>query len=85
MVHASVGLFAEINFLETAHVLTELILSCKEINRKGGAAVEPEKMLNAMQDFAAVQRSFMTMQIKLKNICSNVTAKGANYRSSLPA
>ena len=48
-------------------------------------AVEPEKMLNAMQDFAAVQRSFMTMQIKLKNICSNVTAKGANYRSSLPA
>lgn len=48
-------------------------------------AVEPEKMLNAMQDFAAVQRSFMTMQIKLKNICSNVTAKGASYRSSLPA
>ena len=48
-------------------------------------AVEPEKMLNAMQDYAAVQRSFMTMQIKLKSICSNVTAKGANYRSSLPA
>ena len=47
-------------------------------------AVEPEKMLNAMQDFSAVQRTFLNMQLKLKGICSGVTAKSANYRSSLP-
>ena len=48
-------------------------------------AVEPEKMLSAMEDYAAVQRTFLNMQIKLKGLCSGVTAKSAQYRSSLPS
>ena len=41
--------------------------------------VDSQKMLSAMDDYASMQRSFMDMNAKLKDICSNVTTKSAVY------
>ena len=41
--------------------------------------VDSQKMLSAMDDYAAMQRSMMDMNSKLKDICSNVTSKSVTY------
>ncbi len=41
--------------------------------------VDSQKMLSAMNDYAAMQRSMIDMNTKLKDICSNVTSKSAVY------
>jgi hypothetical protein len=41
--------------------------------------VDSQKMLSAMDDYAAMQRGFMDMNNRLKDICSNVTSKSAVY------
>ncbi len=41
--------------------------------------VDSQKMLSAMNDYAAMQKSMMDMNMKLKNICSSVTSKSAVY------
>ena len=41
--------------------------------------VDSQKMLSAMDDYAAMQRSMMDMNNKLKDICSNVTQKSVVY------
>lgn len=49
------------------------------------SSVDPEKMLEAMNDYANVHRSMLDLQNKLKCICAGVNSKSAHYRSSLPA
>ncbi len=41
--------------------------------------VDSQKMLSAMNDYAAMQRSMVEMNAKLKDICSNVTSKSVVY------
>ncbi len=41
--------------------------------------VDSQKMLAAMDEYAAMQRSMMDMNSKLKEICSNVTSKSVVY------
>ena len=41
--------------------------------------VDSQKMLSAMDDYAAMQRGFLDMNNRLKDICSNVTSKSATY------
>ncbi len=41
--------------------------------------VDSQKMLSAMDDYAAMQRSMMDMNNRLKDICSTVTSKSAVY------
>ena len=41
--------------------------------------VDSQKMLAAMNDYAAMQRSMLDMNLKLKGICTNVTSKSAVY------
>ena len=41
--------------------------------------VDSQKMLSAMNDYAMMQRSFLDMNSKLKNICSDVTSKSVVY------
>ena len=45
-------------------------------------AVDAEDMLTAMQDYASMRMTMLNMRDKLKNLCSNVSAKAACYRSS---
>ena len=41
--------------------------------------VDSQKMLSAMNDYAAMQRNMIDMNAKLKDICSNVTSKSVVY------
>lgn len=41
--------------------------------------VDYQTMLDAMSDYARLQRDMMTMDAKLKEICSNVTSKSVRY------
>jgi len=41
--------------------------------------VDYQTMLEAMSDYAKLQRDMMTMDAKLKEICSNVTSKSVRY------
>ena len=41
--------------------------------------VDSQKMLSAMDDYAAMQKGFMDMNSRLKDICYNVTSKSAAY------
>lgn len=43
--------------------------------------VDPEKMLGAMRDYAAMQANMFAMSNKLKQICSNINAKTAIYKN----
>ena len=49
------------------------------------SAVDPERMISAMQDAALMTKTMFDMSNKIKALCSCVTAKATNYRSSLPA
>ena len=37
--------------------------------------VDPEKMMEAMNDYAAVQRNMLAMQSRLSSFCSGIKAK----------
>jgi len=37
--------------------------------------VDPEKMMEAMNDYAAIQRNMLIMSGKLANLCSGIKAK----------
>ena len=37
--------------------------------------VDPEKMMEAMNDYAAVQRNMLAMQSRLSNFCAGIKAK----------
>lgn len=37
--------------------------------------VDPEKMMEAMNDYAAVQRNMLMMSNRISNICSGIKAK----------
>ena len=41
--------------------------------------VDYQTMLDAMSDYARLQRDMMTIDAKLKEICSNVTSKSVRY------
>ena len=41
--------------------------------------VDSQKMLAAMNEYAAMQRSMIDMNVRLKDICTNVTSKSAVY------
>lgn len=42
--------------------------------------VDSQKMLETMNDYAMMQRSILSMNEKLKDICSSVTSKAVVYR-----
>ncbi len=44
-------------------------------------AVPPQKVLSAMNDIADVQRTMVLMQTRLNDICSELNAKSAHYKS----
>ena len=50
---------------------------------ESATAIDSEDMLTAMQDYASMRMTMLNMREKLKNLCSNVSAKAANYRSSI--
>lgn len=41
--------------------------------------VDSQKMLSAMNDYAAMQRSMVDMKMKLNAMCTSVTCKSAVY------
>ena len=41
--------------------------------------VDSQSMLEAMNEYARIQREMMEMDKKLKEICSNVTSKSVKY------
>lgn len=41
--------------------------------------VDSQKMLSAMNDYAAMQRNMIDINSRLKNICSDVTSKSVAY------
>lgn len=49
---------------------------------ESATAIEPEKMLGAMQDYASMRKAMFDMRDKLKTLCYGVNAKSANYTSS---
>lgn len=53
--------------------------SIKTDNPDTTKLVDSQKMLSAMNDYASMQRSFIDMNSKLKDICSGVTCKSAVY------
>ena len=59
----------------------------EKVNNYDGlpSAIDPEKMYQAMNDYAIVHRTMLDLHNRMKNICSGVNAKSARYRSSLPA
>ncbi len=59
----------------------------EKVNNYDGlpSSVDPEKMYQAMNDYAHVHRSMLDLQNKLRSICAGVNTKSAQYRSSLPA
>jgi len=44
--------------------------------------INPNEMMSAMKDFSEMQRNFMTLNAKLKTLCTSVNSKAANYRAS---
>lgn len=44
--------------------------------------VEPEKMLEAMRDYAAMQANMFAMSQRLKSVCSGINAKTAIYKNT---
>ena len=46
------------------------------------ALVNPNEMMVAMRDYAEVQRNFMVLNNKLKDLCQNVSSKAVAYRAS---
>lgn len=59
--------------------LVRKYLKVKMDNPDTTKLVDAQKMLSAMDDYAAMQRGFLDMNSKLKDICSNVTSKSAVY------
>lgn len=59
--------------------LVRKYLKVKMDNPDTTKLVDAQKMLSAMDDYAAMQKSFLDMNTKLKDICSNVTSKSAVY------
>ena len=47
-----------------------------------GALINPNDMMCAMRDYAEVQRNFMVLNNKLKDLCHNVSSKAAAYKAS---
>lgn len=43
--------------------------------------VDPEKMLGAMRDYAAMQANMFAMSQRLKQVCSSFNAKTACYKN----
>lgn len=41
------------------------------------SAVPPEKMLEVMQDYAAVQRNMLNLQTRLNSICKGLNTRAA--------
>lgn len=44
--------------------------------------VEPEKMLDAMGDFADMRRNMLMLNNQLNKFCAQLNAKSAKYRAS---
>jgi len=45
--------------------------------------VDPEKMLETMNDYATVHKNMLELQNKMKSFCAQANAKAAHYRASL--
>ena len=43
--------------------------------------VDPEKMMGAMRDYAAMQANMFAMSQRLKQVCSSINAKTAVYKN----
>ena len=54
----------------------------KADNSQLNVLVNPNEMMAAMRDYSEVQRNFVELSGRLKNLCQNVNAKAANYRAS---
>jgi len=48
-------------------------------------AIDAEKMLETMNDYANVHRSMIDLHNKMKSVCAGINAKVRYSRSSLPA
>ena len=59
--------------------LVKKYLKVKMDNPDTTKLVDAQKMLSAMEDYASMQKGFLDMNSKLKDICSNVTSKSAVY------
>ncbi len=59
--------------------LVKKYLKVKMDNPDTTKLVDAQKMLSAMDDYASMQKGFLDMNSKLKDICSNVTSKSAVY------
>lgn len=44
--------------------------------------VDPEKMMSAMRDYAAMQANMFALSQRLQSACSMINAKTAKYRNS---
>ncbi len=44
--------------------------------------VQPEKMMEAMNDYASMSRNMFALSQKLASVCYNVNARNAQYRKA---
>ena len=54
----------------------------KADNSQLNVLVNPNEMMMAMRDYSEVQRNFVELSGRLKNLCQNVNAKAATYKAS---
>lgn len=65
-------------------LLVKKYATLKMDNFESNKMVDPQKMMETMNDYAQMQRDMMNLCYKLKNVCADVTAKSAFYMHSKP-
>ena len=65
---------------KTDKAIVKRYYNLKMENPDATKLVDPQKMIDTMNDYAMMQRNIMDMNQKLKSVCSNVSAMAAVYR-----
>ena len=65
---------------KTDKAIVKRYYNLKMENPDATKLVDPQKMIDTMNDYAMMQRNIIDMNQKLKSVCSNVSAMAAVYR-----
>lgn len=65
---------------KTDKAIVKRYYNMKMENLDSTKLVDPQKMIATMNDYAMMQRNFIDMNQKLKNVCNNVASMAAVYR-----
>ena len=65
---------------KTDKAIVKRYYNLKMENPDATKLVDPQKMIDTMNDYAMMQRNIMDMNQRLKTVCNNVSAMAAVYR-----